>query len=336
MVKISFLVTYYNQAQYVNDSLGSISKINIPCEYEVVVGNDGSTDSTMDEINKWNEFFGDRLIIFTADRNDGVKDNVIRASNLRRELYRRSKGDFYCVLDGDDFYCDTEFVSEAINIFKQLSDVSVVMFNHRMYYSDHIDEINSSIPEGLLEASKYIRRYYCGSGACVFRNIDNIEFRESMDRAVYYDDNDIPILNLNFGEAFHVDRSIINYRQHGDSTWNSMDRVEQGVINVLGADNEMSLASKYKNDILYRYRKDILFTYFRRKKLSNYLNNNKLERYRKIASNLQSLSKVLIDFENTGEEERKEVDNYIKKIDEMDHSEHERIMSITAKEGNRE
>ena len=48
MSKISFLVTYYNQAQYVSQSLESILAIDFPddCLYEILVGDDGSNDGT--------------------------------------------------------------------------------------------------------------------------------------------------------------------------------------------------------------------------------------------------------------------------------------------------
>ncbi len=55
-MKISFLVTYYNQAQYVKDSLDSILAINKNYDWELLVGDDGSTDETVSIVNEYNTY----------------------------------------------------------------------------------------------------------------------------------------------------------------------------------------------------------------------------------------------------------------------------------------
>ena len=51
-MKISFLVTYYNQKEYVKPSLDSILAIEKPCDWEIIIGDDGSTDGTIEIINR--------------------------------------------------------------------------------------------------------------------------------------------------------------------------------------------------------------------------------------------------------------------------------------------
>ena len=52
-MKISFLVTYYNQKKYVKQSMDSILAIDKPCDWEILVGDDGSTDGTDEEVKKY-------------------------------------------------------------------------------------------------------------------------------------------------------------------------------------------------------------------------------------------------------------------------------------------
>ena len=49
---ISFCVTYYNQESFVRQSLLSILTMKFPCEVEILIGDDGSSDNTIPEINK--------------------------------------------------------------------------------------------------------------------------------------------------------------------------------------------------------------------------------------------------------------------------------------------
>ena len=250
-MKISFLVTYYNQEQYVYDSLNSLFKIKKPCDYEVIVGNDGSTDDTLDEVNKWKDKFEDRISVYTADRNDGVVDGVVRASNLRRELYKQSTGDYFCILDGDDYYCDMNFLLEAMEIFEKYNEISVVMFNYRLAYHDRIEENKAKTPSGILNNRKYITDYYSPAAACVLKAFRDEDYMTRLMSAVYYDDNDIVICNLGCGDLFYVDKYVFDYRQSPQSAWNSLNRLEKGLLNVLGAENENFLAPKYSEEIFF-------------------------------------------------------------------------------------
>ena len=43
-MKVSFLVTYYQQARFVRESLDSILALEKPAEWEILIGDDGSAD----------------------------------------------------------------------------------------------------------------------------------------------------------------------------------------------------------------------------------------------------------------------------------------------------
>ena len=59
-MKVSFLVTYYNQEKYVEQSLNSILAIEKPFDWEILIGDDGSTDGTIDIIKRYIESQGDK------------------------------------------------------------------------------------------------------------------------------------------------------------------------------------------------------------------------------------------------------------------------------------
>ena len=77
MSKISFLVTYYNQAQYVSQSLESILAIDFPddCLYEILVGVDGSNDGTQAAVQKYVEKYPGKIKLFEMPREQNIKYN---------------------------------------------------------------------------------------------------------------------------------------------------------------------------------------------------------------------------------------------------------------------
>lgn len=325
-------MTYYNQEQYVYDSLKSIADLNMTVDYEVLVGDDGSSDKTVLEIEKWNAVFKNRLTILHGNRNDGVSDHVVRASNMRKRLLRESNGDFFCILDGDDYYCDKDFVNKAIDFFASNTELSVVMFNYRYMFSDRIEERKSGMQEGIVQTADYLRYYYTHSGACVYKRITDDEYVIRLSKSIYFDDNDIVIYQLLFGKPQYVNIPILNYRQHNDSIWHSINRAQQGLLNVMGADNEVLLAPEFQDSIYYRYRKDILYTFFRSDYLKNLVGEEYISKCNKIMDRRGLLCGVLLNPLTEDEENIKAVYNIIEKIRAWDPEECDRILINCEKE----
>ena len=59
------------------------------------------------------------------DREYGKKyDSVKRASANRLNLIKNMSGDLFCIIDGDDYYCDVNFVEQAVKIYEKNCDIS--------------------------------------------------------------------------------------------------------------------------------------------------------------------------------------------------------------------
>lgn len=326
-MKISFLVTYYNQERYVSDSLRSISELEFPlgCDYEILVGDDGSTDHTVDVVQKWKELWGERLHIFQMARDvEENNDPVVRASNLRKFLLEKSTGDYFCILDGDDYYCSRTFIREALRVYEANPDVAVVMFDYRMVYPNRAEAGTPPLNEGIVDSCRYIRDYYKHAGSCLLKKIDSPDFLALLKDALYYDDSDIVVFHLQFGKLYYIDQIIYSYRQQDNSIWHGMSRAQQGVLNMLGADNEVLLVPVYQNDIYYRYRKDIIYAWFRRFHPDKYIGSSSYKKYLGLCRD-GYISKTLLAFQDSTEEEKKKLEEVISYLQQQDPKEYSRI-----------
>ena len=52
-IKISIILVSYNEKQYLIDALESCIKQNIECNYEIIIGDDGSDDGSIDIIKEY-------------------------------------------------------------------------------------------------------------------------------------------------------------------------------------------------------------------------------------------------------------------------------------------
>lgn len=296
-MKISFLVTYYNQKEYVKQSLDSILNIEKPCDWEILVGDDGSSDGTVELVREYMDRYPDKIFLYIMDREPGKKYEVVRrASANRLNLVRHMTGDYYCTLDGDDNYCSTTFVTQALEIFAKEKDVSVVAFGYRMFSEEEGVISQHTLPAGPLPAEKYLGEgMFTHTGACVHKNAMDTARKDFLDKVGYFDDNNIVVNSLFYGNIYAVDHVIYGYRQTESSVYNTMSFGEKAVLNAQSYDVDMLLLPQQAKAFSLRYGPCLLQTYLLRKQLPIIL-GQKWERYLAGCRQIEhSLSCALLD-----------------------------------------
>jgi len=102
-IKISVIIPIYNVEGYLEECLNSVISQTLK-EIEIICVNDGSTDNSLNIIQKYaNE---DSRIVIVDQKNQGV-------SRARNNAIRIATGEFVCFIDPDDFY-PTNDVLEAL------------------------------------------------------------------------------------------------------------------------------------------------------------------------------------------------------------------------------
>ena len=75
-MKVSFLVTYYNQKEYVRQSMESILAIDKPCDWEILVGDDGSTHGTIEVVNEYIQQYPSQIKLYIMPRKMCIRDRT--------------------------------------------------------------------------------------------------------------------------------------------------------------------------------------------------------------------------------------------------------------------
>lgn len=94
--KVSVCIVTYNHQNYIEQALLSALTQRTKFEFEVIVGDDASTDGTLAIIKKVAQRFPN-LRVIAHPRNVGVKDNYLSVHNSAR-------GEYVAHLDGDDYW----------------------------------------------------------------------------------------------------------------------------------------------------------------------------------------------------------------------------------------
>ncbi|SHJ60477.1 glycosyltransferase family 2 protein [Pseudobutyrivibrio xylanivorans] len=279
-MKVSFLVTYYNQEAYVKESIESILAIDKDFEWEILVGDDGSTDKTVDAVKEYINKYPGKIFLYVRDRNDGVIETVKRSSLNRLNLVKKMSGDYFCILDGDDYYCDVNFVQDALDVFLHRDDISVVAFGFQMFSTERgVTNKQYLTKKGDLSTSHYLKHMYTPAGACVIKNDFDLGRIKYLERIGFFDDNDILINSLNYGKMYAIDKIVYSYRQTDNSTYNAMGEAERALLNLQGCDVDRSYLPQYEKQILRRNLGAIISLYKNRKNIKNVLSIDRELKY---------------------------------------------------------
>ncbi len=282
-MKISFLVTYYQQARFVRESMDSILALEKPAEWEVLIGDDGSDDGTLEEARRYADRDPEHIRLFVMPREAGRKYNsVLRASANRLNLVRNASGDCYCLMDGDDFYSETDFIPGAVAALERDPGVSVVALDTWMYRDGAVArrKAGGSREARPVHRKRYLRWMYTHAGACVFRNSHTAEELALLEEMGSFDDNDIVLSALARGRMVRIPRPVYAYRQAEGSVYTSMAPAEQAALNLYGMGVALRLMGPaWERDVTARYATAVWMGWFLRRRLREGMTPEKYQTY---------------------------------------------------------
>ena len=92
------MVTYYHE-NYINKAIESVLEQTESSQIEILIGDDGSKDKTVDILNSYQDKYD--FIHVYAHENVGLSQNLY-------DLLMKAKGDYIAILEGDDYWIDNE------------------------------------------------------------------------------------------------------------------------------------------------------------------------------------------------------------------------------------
>lgn len=250
-MKLSVLVTTYNSECYIAETLDSIFSQITNFEYEVIVGDDGSTDNTVDIVEAYKKIYGsERLKYYIMERKKGEKYNKIqRASKNRLNVLKEANGEFITFLDGDDVYCDELKLQKQVDILEKEENRDCIACAHNCIVSWNKDneKIMNAYTKDFKLNGKKIWRYgiYFFCGSIMMRNICNSELYDEIN-CDFFDDNLITFYLLSKGEIYYLADVMVKYRQHDNSLWNSMSEEEKNIEDLIEYDLEKKINTQFK------------------------------------------------------------------------------------------
>lgn len=277
------MLTSYNLVDYIDTSIASVVNQKMPCEWELLIGDDGSNDGTVDKIKAWIEKYPENIKLFQIPRDSSTVKVGSRAAKNRAYLLENASGDYLHYLDGDDCWLGDEKLSCQFELLQNpdYTDCSCCAHNTEAFVFSSQRKFlmaKESIPARKFSVNEYWPKIYFHTNTILFRK----ECRELLLNPLYRDylnDNFITFLILQYGKMAYLNKIWCRYNMTGEGLWTGHSHVYGDFRNMQLVDLCINVRPEIKNIIIFRQRITIL----------NIMHHYKTKNYTEIIPLLENL-----------------------------------------------
>jgi len=240
-VKVSVLVITYNHERYIAQAIESALAQQTSFDFEIVVGEDCSTDRTRAILLAYQQRYPDTIRLLLPEKNIGMHRNFVQTLHA-------CAGEYVALLEGDDYWTSRHKLQKQVEFLERHPKCAICFHATALIYED------GSHPPGK----------YPGGHQKEISTIEDLLVRNFMQtcsvmfRRGLFDtfpdwfftlklgDWPLHVLNAQHGDIGYIDEVMSAYRLHLAGVWSTQNRAKhlQETIRVLRTLNR-HLAYKY-------------------------------------------------------------------------------------------
>lgn len=205
-IKVSVCVVTYNQEKYIAECLDSLVSQETDFKFEIIVGEDCSTDGTRAIIQQYVDKYPSLIKPIFHKQNVGAVENI-------KQVYVAAKGKYIAHMDGDDMALPDK-LQKQFDILEENSDCNVCSHDmSKIEKSGKVKKKDWNYPEGEYDLLDFYKRLpFFAHSSKMFRNKYEDVFWSELLVDPYILDIDIHISNLEDGNIYHINERLGVYR----------------------------------------------------------------------------------------------------------------------------
>ena len=226
---VSVVVPTYQHAAIIGECLDSILLQETTFPFEILVGEDESSDGTREICQRYAEAHPDRIRLFLGRRADVV--HILGKPTGRRNLLtllEAARGRYIAMCEGDDYWTDPLKLQKQVDFLEAHPEYSCCFHNvqllingvlHEYPIPDELDRMNFTLAD-ILGRGNYVT-----TPSVMYRNVFH-PFPKLLWKAPY---GDIAFFTLaaRSGKAACLEDVMAVWRQTGKGAWSGLDEKAQ-------------------------------------------------------------------------------------------------------------
>lgn len=130
-IMLSICMLTYNHEKYVKQMVDSILTQEVNFEYELIIGDDASTDDTQKVLK---ELYSNAQKVKLILRDENLLTKTEGPTNVY-DVRQRASGKYMCFAEGDDYWVDNHYLQKMVD-FLENHEEYVGVCGHRYYLSE--------------------------------------------------------------------------------------------------------------------------------------------------------------------------------------------------------
>jgi len=221
-MKLSVVMITYNHERYIRHALDSVLMQEVDFDYEIVVGEDCSTDCTRGILLEYSEKYPGKFRLLLRDQNMGAIPNFFSTIETCRSQY-------VALLEGDDYWTHPRKLRTQVAFLDAHPDYAVCFHNvlgrfetggKPDFHYVRADQMETMDLEDLLQEN------VIPTCSAVFRGASAQPFPAWV-YTLKMGDYPLHILNAQRGKIAYLNETMAVYRIHGGGIWTGLDWISR-------------------------------------------------------------------------------------------------------------
>jgi len=271
---VSVIMLTYNHEKYIRQALDSVLMQKVDFDYEILIGDDCSTDSTAQILLEYQQKYPDKICLRLRHKNIGATKNAY-------ELLMIARGDYLATCEGDDYWTNINKLQIQIDFLKDnekfigcthnfiiVNDEDKVMKNQKLFWVKQKEVFTLDDFAGIYlpgQPSTFVRRN-------IFKhNKDDYSALYTSNKHI--GDRILMAMFLVNGDFYFINKKMSCYRKgKGNHITNKIygDSIKKYNVDLqLNREIEHFLSNKMNQKIIFKERReqikfDLLISFFRK------------------------------------------------------------------------
>ena len=274
-IKLSICVVTYNHKDYIAQALDSFLMQKTNFKFQVIVGDDCSTDGTTDILKEYAKKYPDIIKPIFREKNIGATKNAL-------DVYSNAKTPYVAICEGDDYWTDEYKLQKQVDFLETHPDYSICFHPVKVVYEgfdfEKTDEIypTQKMIESGTTFELLLKANFIQPASVVYRWM----FNQTNARQYFLDiipgDWFISLLHAKEGKIKMLPEIMAVYRRHPQGIWSDSIKNQDRLFVKWGLHLVNFYYSVYKNitnssqvylqDMFLPNLKSIMNAYYRNKK----------------------------------------------------------------------